>query len=48
MNVPVFDAFDAVAHTPRTSCTDYVATHSARRAAAEPPPHNRPILEESR
>jgi erythromycin esterase len=24
VDVPVFDAFDAVAHIPRTSCTDYV------------------------
>lgn len=48
MDVPVFDAFDAIAHTPLISCTDYVATHSSRRAGAEAPPQNQPTLEEFR
>jgi erythromycin esterase len=36
MDVPVFDAFDAIAQTPQTSCTEYVAAHASHQAEPHP------------
>lgn len=35
MDVPVFDAFDAIARVPETSCTGYAATHASPQALEE-------------